>query len=142
MGYSEEPTTTRTQPRAGGPWAAGIAVATGLLMMVTGTFQALEGLAALLDDGFFADVRDYAFELTATTWGWIHVVAGISVVVVGRFILRGDAWARTAGIALVALSALASFLFIPYYPLWSVLLIPVDILVIWALAAYRPEQPE
>jgi hypothetical protein len=127
------------RPPAANPWAAGIAVATGLLMMIAGAFQALEGVAALLNDAFFPAVRNYAFELTATTWGWIHVLLGVFVVVVGRFILRGDSWARTAGIALTALSALASFLFIPYYPLWSVLLIPVDLLVIWALAAYRPE---
>jgi hypothetical protein len=137
--HAETATGPQTHPPAANPWAAGIAVATGLLMMIAGAFQALEGVAALLNDAFFPAVPDYAFELTATTWGWIHVLLGVFVVVVGRFILRGDSWARTAGIALTALSALASFLFIPYYPLWSVLLIPVDLLVIWALAAYRPE---
>jgi hypothetical protein len=125
--------------RSANPWAAGIATAIALLMMMSGAFQVLQGMVAVLNAAFFQPVHDYAFELTATTWGWIQVVVGVISVVVGRFILRGDAWARTAGIALMVLSALASFLFIPYYPLWSLLLIPVDLLVIWALAAYRPE---
>lgn len=139
-GSGENPTMTGLPaPPATNPWAGGIVTATGLLMMIAGAFQVVEGVAALLNDAFFPAVSDYAFELTATTWGWIHVVVGVLVVGIGRFMLRGDSWARTAGIALTALSALASFLFIPYYPLWSVLLIPVDLLVIWALAAYRPE---
>ena len=59
--------------------------------------------------------------------------------VTGFFILTGQTWARVIGIAVAALSALSNFLFIPYYPLWALVLIALDVAVIWALTTYRPQ---
>jgi hypothetical protein len=59
------------------------------------------------------------------------------LIVAGFFVLRGSLVARLVGIAMAALSAIANFLFIPYYPFWSLLMIALDVFVIWALAAYR-----
>ena len=54
----------------------------------------------------------------------------------GYGLLSGKTWARTLAIFLAVLSAIANFAFIPYYPFWSLLIITVDILVIWAIAAH------
>jgi hypothetical protein len=121
-------------------WAAGFAITAALIMIMTGIFQALEGLAAVVNDNFYVRVGNYAYNIDITAWGWIHLILGILVAVVGGFILRGDAWARAGGMIVALLAAVANFLFIPYYPLWSILIIALYVTVIWALAVYDPQR--
>jgi hypothetical protein len=73
------------------------------------------------------------FEIDVTTWGWIHLVMGAVVAMAGLGVLTGALWARVVGIGLVGLSMLDNFLFVPYYPLWSLLIIALEVAVIWAL---------
>jgi hypothetical protein len=120
-------------------WAAGFAITAGLIMIMTGIFQALEGLAALINDDFFVRVGNYAFDVDVTAWGWIHLILGLAVATVGGFVIRGAAFARGVGMGLALLAAIANFLFIPYYPLWSILILVLNVMVIWALAVYDPE---
>jgi hypothetical protein len=122
------------------PWAVGLALFAGAVMMTVGLFQALEGLVALIDDDFYVVTDNYTFELDTTTWGWIHLIMGIVVAVSGYFVIRGDLWARALAMVLAALAALANFLWVPYYPLWSLLIVALNILVIWALAVYNPRR--
>src|SRR6266699_3620336 len=67
---------------------------------------------------------------------WIHLIGGAVVAVAGFFVFSGAVWARAVGIVLAALSAIANFLFIPYYPFWSLLMVALDVFVIWALARH------
>ncbi|HYJ69735.1 MAG TPA: hypothetical protein VEX15_18935 [Nocardioidaceae bacterium] len=120
------------------PWAVGLALFAGALMMTVGLFQALQGLVAVLDDKFYVVRANYTFEFDVTTWGWIHLILGILVAVTGYFVVRGNLWARAIAIAVVGLGAMASFLWIPYYPVWAVLILTLQILVIISLVAYRP----
>lgn len=114
-------------------WAVGgISFAAALLMMV-GVFQALEGLAAIINDDYFVLTRNYAFDLDVTAWGWIHLILGIAIVLVGLGLFSRAAWAGVTGIFLAMLSAIVNFFYIPYYPWWSLLIIAVDIWVIWSL---------
>ncbi|MGH3454990.1 MAG: DUF7144 family membrane protein [Nocardioidaceae bacterium] len=122
------------------PWAVGLALFAGAVMMTVGLFQALEGLVALIDDDFYVVTDNYTFELDTTTWGWIHLIMGIVVAVSGYFVIRGDLWARALAMVLAGLAALANFLWVPYYPLWSLLIVALNILVIWALAVYNPRR--
>ena len=114
--------------------AFGIAIFAGVLLAVMGSFQILQGLAAVLKDDVFVRGVDYTYKLDLTTWGWITLLIGALAVAVGVGILKGQTWANSAGIGFAVLSALSQFAFMPYYPLWSFLIIAVDILVIWALA--------
>jgi hypothetical protein len=131
------PRRHRTDTRS--MWAAGFAITAALLMIMTGIFQALEGLAALINGDFYVRVGNYAYNVDVTVWGWIHLILGIVIALVGGFIIRGNAWARGAGMGLVVLAAIANFLFIPYYPLWSILILALNIVVLWALAVYDTE---
>jgi hypothetical protein len=79
------------------------------------------------------------FQFDVTTWGWIHLLVGLLVLFAGIAVMSGQTWARAIGIILAGLSALANFVFIPYYPFWSLLIIALDVFVIWALAVYHPE---
>ena len=123
----------------GGPWAAGFAMSAGVLMMTLGAFQAFQGLAALISGDFYLEVGDYAFEVDVTTWGWVHLILGIAIAVTGGFVLVGATWARIIGIVLAVVSAIANFLFIPYYPFWSILIIAFNVFVIWGLSNYNPD---
>ena len=71
--------------------------------------------------------------------GWIHLVLGIVVALAGVGLLAGRAWARGVGITLAVLSAIANFLFIPHHPVWALLVIALDVVVIWALATHGRE---
>ncbi len=117
-------------------WAVGGVVFAAVMMIMTGVFQGLQGLAAILKDSFFVVLRDYYVEVDVTTWGWIHFGLGIAVVLAGFGVLSGATWARVIGITVAVLSGIANFLFIPYYPFWSLLIIALDVFVIWALAAH------
>jgi hypothetical protein len=81
----------------------------------------------------------YLFTFDVTTWGWIHLLVGIVVGLAGVAVLTGQLWGRVVGIGLAVLSMIASFMFIPYYPVWSLLIIALDVFVIWALCSYDRE---
>ncbi|HEY4727964.1 MAG TPA: hypothetical protein VIJ32_07140 [Actinomycetes bacterium] len=122
--------------------AVGFTVFAAIMMLMVGVFQALQGLIAIFENEFYVQTRNYLFEFDATTWGWIHLVIGLLVAFAGWGLLSGQTWARVVGITLAALSATANFLFIPYYPFWSLLIITLDIFVIWALTAHGREYRE
>ena len=105
------------------------------MLVTVATFQILEGIAAIAKDEVFVAGIDYVYKFDVTTWGWIHVVLGAIGLATGIGLLAGQTWARITGIALAVVGALASFAFLPYYPLWSILVIAFYILVMWALTA-------
>lgn len=72
-----------------------------------------------------------------TGWGWIHLILGIIVAIAGFALITGQLWARVVGIILAALSVIANFLWLPYYPVWAVIAIALAIGVIWGLAKYE-----
>jgi hypothetical protein len=126
----------RPAAREVSPWAFGFAVFAAMLMLMLGIFHAMMGLVAILDDDFYVRVRNYTFEYDVTGWGWIHLIGGIIVALAGLALLSGQVWARAVGIALAVLSAIANFLWLPYYPIWSTISIALAIGVIWGLARY------
>jgi hypothetical protein len=120
-------------------WAVGFTLFAAVMMIMAGIWQALAGLVAIFENEFYVTTRNYIFQFDATTWGWIHLVLGVLVGLAGLGLLAGQTWARVVGITLAVLSAIANFLFIPYYPFWSMLIIGLDVFVIWALAAHGRE---
>jgi hypothetical protein len=116
--------------------AVGFILFAAIMMIMVGVFQALQGLIAIFENEFYVATRNYLFQFDATTWGWIHLILGLLVAFAGYGLLSGRTWARAAAIALAVLSAISNFLFIPYYPFWSLLIIALDVFVIWAVAAH------
>jgi len=129
----------RSRSRETSGSAAGFILFAALMMIIGGIFQALQGLAGIVENEFYVTTRNYVFEADATTWGWTHLIIGVIVGLAGLALLSGQTWARVVGIFLAVLSAISNFLFIPYYPLWSLLIIALDVFVIWALAAHGGE---
>ncbi|MER5306827.1 hypothetical protein ABT034_03360 [Streptomyces sp. NPDC002773] len=117
-----------------GAWAAGGTLFAGVLMLVTGFMDVLQGIAGIAEDDVYTRVGDYVFKFNLTAWGWIHLILGVILVIAGYGILKGAEWGRVAGIALASLNVLLHFLFLPYQPWWSLFSMAVSIFVIWALA--------
>jgi hypothetical protein len=120
-------------------WTVGFAYFAGAIMILIGTFHVIAGLAAIFEDEFFVVGRNYLYDVDVTAWGWIHLIGGIIVIAAGIGVYSGAAWARTVGILLAGVSAIGSFFYIPYYPVWAVLIIALDVMVILALSAFTRE---
>jgi hypothetical protein len=131
-------TLDRTDAVSG--WAVGLAAFAGAIMVLVGIFQAFAGLAAIFEDEFFVVAPNYIYDVDVTAFGWIHLILGAILVFAGISIYSGAVWARSVGVLLAILSAVANFFFIPYYPVWAVLIIALNVAVIWALVQYGPDQ--
>jgi len=118
--------------------------AAATLLILGGLLSFFTGLAVLLGKAFFTSQPDYtttvdkyAFHWNLTGWGWSSLLLGVIVVVAGIFVLLGITWARWFGVVLALISAAGTFLFLPFYPFWSVIVIALDVFIIWALATAR-----
>jgi hypothetical protein len=121
--------------RVGSPsgWVTGGVVFAAVMMIMIGLFQAFQGLVAIIDDEFYVDVADYTLTADLTAWGWIHLVLGALVFIAGFALFNGSTAAGVAAITLAGFSAVANFLFIPYYPVWSLVVIALAVYVMWAV---------
>lgn len=117
-------------------WAAGYAGFAGVVLIMVGFFQAIAGLVAIVDDTFYVVGQEYIFQFDVTTWGWIHLIVGVIVLVSGFGIFTGNVAARTVGVIAAAISAIAAFMWLPWYPVWAIVIIALDIAIIWALTAH------
>jgi hypothetical protein len=116
--------------------AVGVTVFAGILMIMTGVFHAIQGIVALVNNNFFVVGKDYVFTFNLTAWGWAHIVLGVVVATAGFFLFQGATWARTVAVIAASLSILANFLWIPYYPIWSLTVMTFDVFVIWAVTMH------
>ena len=114
-------------------WAIGGIAFAATMMVLIGVFQILAGLVAIFNDDFYVVTQNYTFDLDVTVWGWIHLLVGIAVLATGFGLFGRRPWAGVAAIMLCMLSALVNFFFIPYYPIWSLIVIALDIWVIWSV---------
>ena len=120
-------------------WTGWIVFAS-FMMILLGTFQAIEGLVALFDDGYYlVSPRGLVVNVDYNVWGTIHLLLGVLLLATGVGVLSGNLAARTVAVILAGLSALANIIFIEAYPLWSILIITVDVLVIYALTVHGRE---
>ena len=117
-------------------WAAGYAAFAGVVLILIGFFQAVAGLVAIVDDEFYVVGQEYVFQFDVTTWGWIHLIIGIIVLLAGFGVFTGNVLARTVGVIVAGISALVAFAWLPWYPIWAVVIIALDIAVIWALTMH------
>lgn len=129
-------TESGTRPSAWVGWV----VFGGVMMIVLGAFQAIEGLVALFNDDFYlVGAEGFVINVDFTAWGWVHLIVGVIAILCGLGVLAGNTAARIGGIVLATISALINLAFIPAYPVWSVMVIAIDVIVIYALAVHGRE---
>ncbi|WP_330231619.1 hypothetical protein OHA40_03440 [Nocardia sp. NBC_00508] len=120
--------------------AAGTSIGAAIILITVGLLQVFQGIAAVAEDEVFVVGVEYTYKFDFTAWGWIHIGIGAVMAAVGFALFTGAGWARIATIVIAAISILANFLWLPYYPWWSVLIIALDIVVIWAVTTWKPER--
>ncbi|MGI9613550.1 MAG: DUF7144 family membrane protein [Acidimicrobiales bacterium] len=117
-------------------WAVGWSGFAGIMLIVIGVMDFIQGLVALANDTFFVVGEEWIFEFDVTAWGWIHLILGIVLIASGVGIFSGNVLARTVGVIVAGLAVIANFAWLPYYPVWSIIIIGVSIAIIWALTAH------
>jgi hypothetical protein len=127
---------SRREPTA---WV-GFVLFGGIMLLMLGGFQAIEGFVALLKEDYYVVTRNgLIISMDYTVWGWTHLIIGLVAVGAGFGVLVGQMWARVLGIVIGVVSALVNIAFLPAYPIWGTIVIATDILVIYALAVHGGE---
>ena len=128
--------STGRSPTAWTGWV----VFAGFMMLMLGFFQAIEGLVALFNNGFYhVTPSGLVLNVNYNVWGWVHLILGAVIFVSGIGVLAGNTAARAVAVVLAGLSALLNLVFIEAYPIWSVIIITVDVLVIYAITVHGRE---
>jgi hypothetical protein len=113
---------------------AGRLIFPALMLIVGGGWQAFTGIAAISHGGYFTAPPGYAFELNIAAWGWVHLIVGVFAMAVGIALFSGRPATRLLALILASASLIANFLWLPIEPGWSIAVIGLDAIVIWALA--------
>jgi hypothetical protein len=128
--------STVAEPTA---WVGWVVFAATMLVML-GTFHAIQGLVALFQDSYYlVGAEGLVVSLDFTTWGWTHLILGVLAVVTGIALLSGATWARALAVVVAFLSAIANVGFLAAYPVWSTLMIALNVVIIYAITVHGGE---
>jgi hypothetical protein len=120
-------------------WVGWVVFAATMLVML-GTFHAIQGLVALFQDSYYlVGAEGLVVSLDFTTWGWAHLILGVLAVVTGIALLSGATWARALAVVVAFLSAIANVGFLAAYPVWSTLMIALNVVIIYAITVHGGE---
>jgi hypothetical protein len=120
-------------------WVGWIAFA-GVIMVVLGSFHVIQGLVALFEDTYYLTrPSGLVVSVDYTQWGWTHLIFGSVVVIAGLAVFAGQMWARVVGVILAVLSAIVNAAFLGAYPVWSLMMIALDVVIIMALTVHGSE---
>ena len=109
----------------------------GILMLIIGSIDFFQGLIALFEDEYFIVTASGFLAVDLTAWGWIMLIWGVLLVLAGLGLLSGQEWARWFAIVVVSINFIAQLGFLgnSQYPLWSLTVIALDMVVLYALTA-------
>jgi hypothetical protein len=111
-------------------WAAFAAT----MILIVGVLNVIYGLAAVIEEDYFG--ADELLFGNLSLWGWIHLVIGVLQAVTATLIYAGNDFGAVLGIMFAGFNAVAALLAIGAYPIWSVIILVIDGLVIYALTVY------
>jgi hypothetical protein len=117
-------------------FAAGASIAAGALLFTSAVLTVLQGIEAVVTDKPLIIGPNYVYRFNSIGWGWIHIAVGIVLGIVAVGLITGAVWARLTAIVLACISIVAMFLWLPYYPMWSIIVIALDVIVIWGVATW------
>jgi lysylphosphatidylglycerol synthetase-like protein (DUF2156 family) len=117
-------------------FAGSATFAAAALLLTSGILTLLTGVSAVANNQLLVVGPDYVYKFNTTGWGWVHIVLGILLIVIAFGLFWGTTWARIMAIIIACLGIVVMFLWLPYYPVWSIVLIALNVLVIWAVATW------
>jgi uncharacterized membrane protein len=119
---------------------AGWVVFAAIMMILLGAFQAIEGLVAIFDKGYYlVGPEGLVVNVDYTAWGWVHLILGVAAVAAGFGLIAGNMAARVVGVVVAVLSAILNLAFLAAYPVWSTIVITLDVIVIYAIVVHGRE---
>ncbi|MGV9825020.1 MULTISPECIES: DUF7144 family membrane protein [unclassified Gordonia (in: high G+C Gram-positive bacteria)] len=121
-------------------WAGGLSIAAAAILLIVGILEFFQGVSAVAADNLFVVGPNYIYKFNLTTWGWIHIVIGVIIAITGLMLFFGSTLARVLAVVFLALSVIANFLWIPYYPWWSITLIALALVGIWAVSVWDTDE--
>jgi hypothetical protein len=113
-----------------------------IMMIVAGSLNLLYGIIAAVNDDWIVWTNRADVYLDLSQWGWVHIIMGGIVLLAGIGLFSGSFLARMVAVIVAAISLIGNFFFIPVYPLWALIVITIDVLVIWAVTAHGGEMRE
>ena len=120
-------------------WAGWVGFA-GIMLILLGFFQVIQGLVAVFDRGYYlVGPEGLVVNADYTAWGWLHLIIGLIAVAVGLGLMAGNMIARIVGVIVAVISATLNLLFMGAYPVWSTIVIAVDVIVIYAIVVHGRE---
>lgn len=119
---------TETEARADG-WRT----FAGVLIMLAGLFNVIDGIVAVTDAHYFNSHLVFG---DLNSWGWTMLILGIIAFLVGVALLANQTWAAYVGIVLAMLNAIGQLLNLPAFPFWSIIIIAIDVMIIYGLTLY------
>jgi hypothetical protein len=105
-----------------------------VLMVFSGLITFFDGIVGIVHGTFFPTVSNYAFTIGPTGRGIVNLILGALIFAAGVSLMLGMFWARVVGIVLAVFIGIYNFLILPWYPIWSIILIALNVYIIWALA--------
>jgi hypothetical protein len=137
--YADRPSDSSPNYREPSAWVGWITFA-GMLLILIGIFHIIQGFVALFKDNYYyVPDADLVVSVSYTGWGWSHIIAGIIVLLAGFGVLAGRMWARVIGVLVALASAIVNVAFIDAYPVWAIMMIALDVVVIMALTVHGSE---
>jgi hypothetical protein len=107
----------------------------GIMVLIVGILNTIWGIAAIDSASFFIEDERFIIE-DLSMWGWIILIVGVVQLFAAFSIWSGGQFGRWIGIVSAAVSAVAALMSMPGFPLWSLAVFGVDLLIIYGLAAY------
>lgn len=132
----ERSTDTAAYRRTSSAWVGWVVFA-AVIAITMGAFEAIEGLVAIFKDEYYlVGSNGLVVSVDYTVWGWVHLVIGVAAVAAGIGLLQGRNWGRIVVIVLAGLSAIVNLGFLSAYPVWSTIVIALDVIIIYALTVH------
>jgi hypothetical protein len=122
--------------------AVGFTYFAATMMILGGGLDLVQGFAAVVKSNYFVVTPHYAYTVNASGWGWIHMILGLLLLLAGAALLNGAVWARTIGVAVAVVVAVSNFMWLPYQPVWSIIIIALCVMVVWALTVHGRDVTE
>ncbi len=125
-----------TQQRSG--WTGWVVFA-GVMMIIAGILWTLVGFVAVFNNDWVVFGREAALFVDISGWGWLHVILGLLMLLAGFLVIQGNLFGRTIAVILAVISIVVNFLWLPVYPVWSLVIIAIDVFVIYAVLVHGRE---
>ncbi|GAA3865550.1 membrane protein [Saccharothrix violaceirubra] len=119
-------------------WSGWIAFA-GIVMIIVGFFNVIEGMVTLFQSEYYAVGPDGVLVFDLDGWGWTHLVIGVLVALAGAALWTGAGWARVVAVVFAAVNAMAQLAFVTVQPVWSTIVIALCVVVVWAVVVHGSE---